>query len=91
MKIEYLNSFLKDLKKLKKSDRKAFDEVKRFAFEEIEQIESFPHIPQLIKLTGYSNYYRIKIKDYRIGITYSENTLVFVRILPRKEIYKYFP
>jgi mRNA interferase RelE/StbE len=44
------------------------------------------------KIVGYKNYYRIKIGDYRIGVELVDSdTLLFVLILPRKEIYKFFP
>ena len=33
----------------------------------------------------------LRIKDYRIGLYFNEETLYLVRILHRKEIYKFFP
>ncbi len=37
------------------------------------------------------NYFRIRIGDYRVGIKITGNEILFVRILHRKEIYKFFP
>lgn len=37
------------------------------------------------------NYYRIRVGEYRIGMAVNENTVIFVRVLNRKEIYRYFP
>lgn len=37
------------------------------------------------------NYYRIRVGEYRIGMAVNENTAIFVRVLNRKEIYRYFP
>ena len=44
----------------------------------------------LKKLRRGKNFLRIRIGDYRIGLEIEGNTLIFVRILRRKEIYKYF-
>jgi mRNA interferase RelE/StbE len=35
--------------------------------------------------------YSIRIGDYRIGLALEKDTLVFVRCLHRKEIYRFFP
>jgi len=43
------------------------------------------------KLKGLGSAYRIRIGDYRLGIEYRETTVVFMRVLHRKEIYRYFP
>jgi len=43
------------------------------------------------KLEGYEHYYRIRVSDYRIGIKIEGDILVFMRVLHRKEIYRYFP
>jgi mRNA interferase RelE/StbE len=48
-------------------------------------------IPHLKKLQGFKSVYRIRIGDYRIGIFIDGNTVQFVRVLNRKDIYKYFP
>ncbi|MBK9331583.1 MAG: type II toxin-antitoxin system RelE/ParE family toxin [Ignavibacteria bacterium] len=48
-------------------------------------------ILHLKKLQGHNTYYRIKIKDYRIGVIIEKTKIEFVRILHRKEIYRYFP
>jgi mRNA-degrading endonuclease RelE of RelBE toxin-antitoxin system len=45
----------------------------------------------LKKLKGVKSYFRLKLGDYRIGLALENNTLVFVRFLDRKDIYKYFP
>jgi len=35
--------------------------------------------------------YRIGIGDYRIGLILEDETLIFVRFLHRKDLYRYFP
>jgi len=43
------------------------------------------------KLKGEGDYYRIRVGDYRIGMKVNDGVVSFVRILHRKEIYRYFP
>ncbi|HQP00331.1 MAG TPA: type II toxin-antitoxin system RelE/ParE family toxin, partial [Caldisericia bacterium] len=59
--------------------------------EEIKEVKSIKNIKNLKKLKIGKNYYRINIFDYRIGMILESDNLIFVRILNRKDIYKYFP
>ncbi len=43
------------------------------------------------KLEGYEDYYKIRIGRYRIWFMYKNNTIEFIRFLPRKIAYKFFP
>jgi len=43
------------------------------------------------KLSGSKNAYRIRMGSYRIGFFYETGTAELVRVLNRKDIYKYFP
>ena len=45
----------------------------------------------LRKLRGFKDYYRIKVKDFRIGFKKTNNRVIFMRILHRKDIYRHFP
>ena len=51
----------------------------------------------MTKLQGYDHYYRIRVGDYRLGISIAitleetEEMFRFVRCLHRKDIYKRFP
>ncbi|MEH1829111.1 MAG: type II toxin-antitoxin system RelE/ParE family toxin [Nostoc sp.] len=47
-------------------------------------------MPNLKKLQGYENAYRIRVGDYRIGIIFDGETVLFQRVLHRKDIYRYF-
>ena len=47
--------------------------------------------PNLKKLSGYKNYYRIRLGNYRIGLILEDKTVVFAAFDHRSEIYKYFP
>jgi len=88
MKFEIKKSFLKDLKKL--NDKRLAEEVKNL-FDIIEKAENLQEIPNVKKLKGFEEFYRIRIGKYRVGIRYNNNEVTFIRILPRKDIYKFFP
>ena len=45
----------------------------------------------LRKLKSGKNRWRIRIGDYRVGLEIEEGTVIFVRILHRRDIYKHFP
>ncbi|WP_349262928.1 type II toxin-antitoxin system RelE family toxin [Allocoleopsis sp.] len=42
-----------------------------------------------LKVEG--DYYRVRVGDYRIDLSVREDVVTFVRVLHRKEIYRYFP
>ncbi|MFP4247584.1 MAG: type II toxin-antitoxin system RelE family toxin [Halochromatium sp.] len=42
-------------------------------------------------MTGYPNRYRIRIGAYRIGIELQGDTIEVMRVLHRREFYRYFP
>ncbi len=52
---------------------------------------SLEQIPNIKRLQGFKEHYRIRIGDYRAGLRVEEGTLIFERFLSRKDIYKYFP
>ncbi len=82
-------SFQKDISKI--TDAK----VKHLIRETIEAIqtnENFSSVVNLKKLTGYKDFYRIRLGNYRIGLRYNENQeVVLIRFLHRKEIYQKWP
>ena len=88
MKTEFRSSFAKDLKRVAE---KGLLEKIREVITVIEQADSLVDIPNLKKLKGGGNYYRLRVGDYRVGLALEQDTLIFVRCLNRKDIYKYFP
>jgi mRNA interferase RelE/StbE len=49
-------------------------------------------ITNLKKMKGFKAFYRIKLGDYRIGFELiNKNTVYFVAVSHRKDIYKTFP
>jgi mRNA interferase RelE/StbE len=59
--------------------------------EHVEKAHNFPEIVNLKKIIGADTYYRIMIGDYRVGVIIEGDTVIFVRVLHRKDIYRYFP
>jgi len=55
------------------------------------EISSLSEIRNIKKLSGYKNFYRIRIGDYRIGIEINKDTIIFAAFDHRSAIYKYFP
>ncbi|OAB56719.1 plasmid stabilization protein [Phormidium willei BDU 130791] len=88
MQVEFRRSFKKDLVKIK--DRNVLSRIQN-VIEEIQEAENLNQVSQLKKLRGESNYYRIRVGSYRVGIKVGEGVVLFIRILHRKEIYRYFP
>ncbi len=88
MQVVFRDSFYKDLDKLSdKSIKKKLVAI----IDRVEAAASLNEIPNLKKLQGFNQYYRIRIGDYRLGIYRDKNKIEFVRLLLRKDIYKYFP
>ena len=82
-----MRQFYKDLDKLSESVK---DDVAD-AIENVEAATKTTEIKNLKKLVGYKYAYRIKIKDYRIGIFIENGVAEFARVNHRKDIYRIFP
>ena len=89
MEIKYRQSFLKDLKNLKGSS--VYQRIYEIAFTTLPQAQNLQELSNIKAMQGYSNHYRIRVGDYRIGIEISDNTVEVIRTLHRKEFYRYFP
>jgi mRNA interferase RelE/StbE len=88
MNSAFRESFQRDLKKIK--DRTVLHEV-RAVIENVDNVDSVLDIPSFKKLRGYTDYYRIRLRNYRIGVRIADDTVTFIRILHRRDIYRYFP
>ena len=88
MKVLFKKTFLKDLAAV---PAKARPQIERFVFEEVPGIESIQAAGRIEKLKGYTGYYKARFGDYRIGLWIEGDTVVFERVLHRKEIYRKFP
>jgi len=88
MKVAYEAAFLRDLKRVR--SKKVRRRVQR-VIEEVKKASAPHEILGLTKLHGYETFYRIRVGDYRIGIEIVDDTIIFVRFLHRRDIYRYFP
>lgn len=88
MKVEFRKSFEKDLSKIR--DKELLVRVKA-VIEDVENTDSLLDISNIKKLKADRDYYRIRVGDYRVGLTQDEEMMTFVRVLHRKEMYRYFP
>ena len=84
MQITFTKTFLKDLAKVSPAKRRV--QIEKFVFEELQKFNSLEEIGSAEKITGYTNFYKI-----RIGIFKFSDSIELRRVLNRKEIYKYFP
>ena len=88
MTIHAEKTFLKDVDKVK--DKTLLLNLQRI-FSFLNETNSTSEIPNLKKLSATKNYYRIRIGDYRIGMSIVNKEVYLIRFLHRKDIYKYFP
>ena len=79
---------MKDLKKIK---AKRLQSQIMEIIAEAENSASISEIRNVKKLRGGDVYYRIRLGNYRIGLKLEDDTILFVRFLHRKDIYRSFP
>jgi mRNA interferase RelE/StbE len=89
LEVQYRQAFLKDLKQLKSST--SYQRIYELVFTTLEEINSLEEISDIKAMVGYAGRYRIRIGNYRIGIEVSENVIEVMRVLHRREFYRYFP
>ena len=87
MEIIITKTFEKQLKLVPKYIR----ESAILVLEALETAKNVTEIKDLKKLSGYTNYYRIRIGNYRMGLQIINPKIIVVTILHRGTIYKIFP
>jgi mRNA interferase RelE/StbE len=63
----------------------------RQAILDVEAAASWSDVPNIKKIRGSTSAFRIRIEDYRIGLFIEDDDAEFVRVLPRRDIYRNFP
>lgn len=89
MNVKFGKRFSKDLDAIEN-----LLEIKKHLLKLIQRLkdaESLSEIKGTRKISGYQNYYRIRLSDYRVGIKFHDNKLEMIRFLHRKDIYRHFP
>jgi len=88
MQVQFLKRFGKDLQAIR--DRQVLQAIKA-ALLSLENAENLSELSQIKAIEGHPNTYRLRVGNYRIGFRVEENQIVLVRVLHRREIYRYFP
>jgi len=88
VKVSFRKSFVRDLRKIK--DQGVCDRIEA-AILQVEVAEELVQLRELRKLKGDGNFFRLRVGDYRIGLAVESDEVEFVRVLHRKDIYRYFP
>ena len=88
MEIRYHNQFNRDLRRLSNPTLAARVEQ---GIEELKAGSTIRDVRGVSRMTGAGEHYRIRIREYRLGITMDSETAILRRFLPRREIYRYFP
>ena len=88
MRVELTKSFEKDIPKI---DNSKIAEIVINIIEDLRISTSISGLQNIKKMKDSNNAYRIKIKDFRLGIYIEGDKVIISRLLHRKDIYKYFP
>lgn len=89
MLLKFDHNFQKALEKIR--DDKLFERIRQ-VINDCEEATSLKDVRNVKKIIGFRNYYRIKLGQYRVGIELENgNTVRFITVLHRKEIYRKFP
>jgi mRNA interferase RelE/StbE len=89
VKVEYRQLFLRDLKKLKKTTM--YDRAWALAFHILPEAENIQDFPNVKAMVGYPGHYRMRLGDYRVGFILTDDSIELMRVLHRREFYRYFP
>ncbi|MEQ9100067.1 MAG: type II toxin-antitoxin system RelE/ParE family toxin [Imperialibacter sp.] len=88
MQVVYLKRFSKDLDRITHpKDRQAIADVIQI----VKQASKVDELPNIKKLAGFNDAFRLRSGDYRIGIFIDGQVVQFARVAHRKDIYKIFP
>lgn len=88
MKIEYTKDFIKDVSKIK--DKIILKKLNSY-IEKIKKAKTITELPNIVKISGSSNFYRARLGDYRLIMQYVHNgkkvevTMSLLNYLKRNE------
>jgi len=88
-KVEYKRKFLKELASLPQNVHSRLEII---VFKELETDNPF-ELDYINKIKWYKDKYKIRIGDYRIGLTINQKQKIIIceRVAHRREIYQIFP
>jgi len=88
MIVEFDKSFEKSLDKVK--DYTLLPKIEKIILN-LESANAITDISGVKKLSGYKNYYRVRIGDYRLGFEKTGERIIVIVVANRKDIYNIFP
>jgi mRNA-degrading endonuclease RelE of RelBE toxin-antitoxin system len=88
MIIHFTSKFSKDLSKI--DDIQIKQDINDLIVL-LESANNLREIPNVKKLKGAVDAYRVKLDNYRICFYYNKGVVYLARALSRKDVYKYFP
>ncbi len=88
MNTAFRKSFARDLKGIKNRDIR--DHIRQ-VIEQVEAAATLQDIGDLKKLSGTGKFFRIRVGEHRIGLVVEKDSVEFVRCLPRRDLYRFFP
>lgn len=88
MKVAFTNDFDKVAGKIK--DKKLAADLLN-TIDNVRLAKNIFQIANLKKLKGYSNAFRIRMGNYRVGVFIETDTVEFAAFSHRKDIYNLFP
>jgi mRNA interferase RelE/StbE len=88
MKVEFTKAFFKQIDTLPNESLKL-----RLAqvVQNVISADTLQDIVNLKKMKGHQTAYRIRIGDYRIGLFFERDLIIFAYLAHRKDIYDRFP
>lgn len=89
MELEYRASFVRDLRRVGNAEIRRRLERTMGHLEAAGSIADIAGAVRIRSATG--RYFRIRIGDYRLGLALEGDTVILVRFLHRREIYRMFP
>lgn len=87
MNVEFIPKFDKDIKNLPTATKK---QIKKL-IETVKKEKALNEVTGVTKMKGHTEYYRVRLGHYRIGIKNENGTIIFMRAVKRNDIYKVFP
>lgn len=89
MEVKYRRAFLKDLKRLRGTP--VYQQIYDLAFTTLIEVDTLQEVPNIKALRGTSHRYRVRLGNYRVGLEVKSNEVEVMRVLHRREFYRYFP
>lgn len=88
MEVRFSKKFLKQLAGIPRETRVKIED---FVFNELSVKTAIGEVGKIEKMQGYSNCYKSRFGDYRVGFMVEDNVLTVKTVMHRREIYRFFP